>query len=364
MIVGIPTEIKQHEYRIAILPVGAQLLTADGHTVLIQKDAGLGSGFSNEAYIDAGATLVDSADELFRRAELVVKVKEPQPEEISYLRNGQILFCYFHFASSLELTRGCLQQKISAVAYETLADSQNRLPLLIPMSEVAGKMSIQEGAKCLERPMMGRGILLGGVPGVAPANVLIIGGGTVGTNAAYVAAGLGANVIIMDINLDRLRRLSEIMPPNVSTVYCDPHAIEEYAPLADLVIGAVLVPGAKAPVLISREIVKRMKKGAVLVDVAIDQGGCCETSRPTTHREPIFVEEDVVHYCVTNMPGAVGRTSTQALCNATIPYIRELSDLGLDAFLAKSEGRAAALNLRDGEIICPAILATFANQTF
>jgi alanine dehydrogenase len=364
MIVGIPKEVKQHEYRVAILPVGAQLLTADGHTVLIQRDAGLGSGFSNEAYVDAEAELVDSAAELFSSAELVLKVKEPQPEEISHLRAGQILFCYFHFASSLELTRGCLQQKISAVAYETLADAHNRLPLLIPMSEVAGKMSIQEGAKCLERPMMGRGILLGGVPGVAPANVLIIGGGTVGTNAAYVAAGLGANVVIMDINLDRLRRLSEIMPPNVSTVYCDPHAIEEYAPLADLVVGAVLVPGAKAPVLIPRAIVKRMKKGAVLVDVAIDQGGCCETSRPTSHSQPIFVEEDVVHYCVTNMPGAVGRTSTQALCNATIPYVRELAQLGLDAFLAQSEGRAAALNLRNGKITCPAILSAFPDGGF
>lgn len=359
MIVGVPKEVKQDEYRTAMLPVGVHLLVSNGHTVLIERDAGIGSGFSNEAYQAAGAQLTDSADELFALADMIVKVKEPQPVEISRMRSGQIVFCYFHFASSRELTAQCLKAGISAVAYETLADKQNKLPLLTPMSEVAGKMSIQEGAKCLERPLMGRGILLGGVPGVAPANVLIIGGGTVGTNAAQVAAGLGANVTIMDINIDRLRHLSEIMPPNVSTVYCDPHAIEKYATLADLVVGAVLVPGAKAPVLITREIVRQMKKGAALIDVAIDQGGSCETSRPTTHSQPTFIDEEVVHYCVTNMPGAVGRTSSQALCNATIPYVCELAEHGLDLFLKSSPGRAAALNLRDGQITCPAVSAAF-----
>ncbi|MBT8041679.1 MAG: alanine dehydrogenase [Pontiella sp.] len=359
MIIGVPREVKSDEYRIAMLPVGAQLLIADGHTVLIEKDAGLGSGFSNEDYSAVGAEIVDSPQELFERADMIVKVKEPQSEEIERLKSGQIVFCYFHFASSRELTIQCLERGISAVAYETLSDRQGRLPLLTPMSEVAGKMSVQEGAKCLERPMMGRGILLGGVPGVAPADVLVLGGGVVGTHAARVAAGLGANVTIMDISLDRLRQLDETMPPNVSTVFCEPHAIEHYAVLADLVVGCVLIPGAIAPKLISRELVSRMKKGSVIVDVCIDQGGCCETSRPTTHSEPVYIVDEVVHYCVTNMPGAVGRTSSHALCNATLAYCRELASLGLDGFLEKSPGRHAALNLRGGKIICRAVAEAF-----
>ncbi|MCK4604851.1 MAG: alanine dehydrogenase, partial [Deltaproteobacteria bacterium] len=265
MIIGIPREIKQDEYRVAMLPVGAELLIGDGHKIVFEKGAGLGSGFDDVAYASAGAELVDSAEELYAKAEMIVKVKEPQPEEIEWLRPGLVVFCYFHFAGSRELTEGCLRKRIAAVAYETLADEQERLPLLTPMSEVAGKMSIQEGAKCLEKPMMGRGILLGGVSGVEPANVLIIGGGVVGSNAARVAAGLGARVTIMDINLDRLRYLNETMPPNITTVYCDPHAVRRYASKADLIVGAVLIPGGKTPVLIDRQVLKQMKKGSVLV---------------------------------------------------------------------------------------------------
>jgi alanine dehydrogenase len=342
-----------------MLPVGAHLLVGKGHTVLVQEGAGMGSGYDDAAYEAVGAQMVDTADEVYARAEMIVKVKEPQPEEIEKLRPNQTMFTFFHFAGSRALTEGCLRKELAAVAYETLADEQGRLPLLTPMSEVAGKMSIQEGAKCLERPMMGRGILLGGVAGVAPADVLVIGGGIVGTNAARVAAGLGANVVIMDINLNRLRYLDEIMPPNVTTLYSDPHAVRNYATEADLVIGAVLVPGAKAPMLITRDILRQMKRGAVLVDVSIDQGGCAETSRPTTHSDPVYLVEEVVHYCVANIPGAVGRTSSQALCNATLPYCLELASLGLDAFVAKSPGRAAALNMRAGKISYRAVAEAF-----
>jgi alanine dehydrogenase len=359
MLIGVPREIKQDEYRVAMLPVGVQLLKEDGHTVLVEEGAGLASGFADEDYTAAGATLAKTAGEILDQAELVVKVKEPQPVEIEGMRPGQLIFCYFHFAGSRELTEACLKRGITAIAYETLSDDNGHLPLLTPMSEVAGKMSIQEGAKCLEKPMMGQGILLGGVPGVEPANVLIIGGGVVGTNAARVAAGLGANVTIMDVNIRRLRQLDEIMPPNVTTVYCDPHAVERWAILADLVIGAVLIPGAKAPMVITRELLKKMKKGAVLVDVSIDQGGCFETSRPTTHSDPVFVVQDVVHYCVTNMPGAVGRTSSQALCNATLPYARELAGLGAEGFTAQSPGRMASVNMQDGRIVCAAVSAAF-----
>lgn len=359
MIIGVPAETKKDEYRIAMLPVGAHLLTTDQHTVLIEKGAGQGSGFEDTEYIEAGATIVESAEQVFSQSDLIVKVKEPQEDEIRMIRNHQTVFCYFHFAGSRELTEGCLEKEISAVAYETLADRQGRLPLLTPMSEVAGKMSIQEGAKCLEKPMMGRGLLLGGVAGVEPANVLIIGGGVVGSNAARVAAGLGAKVTIMDINLDRLRHLDEVMPPNVTTVYCDPHAVERYAVEADVVVGAVLIPGAKAPVLIDRNLLRNMKKGSVLVDVSIDQGGSFETSHPTTHSDPVFVVDGVVHYCVANMPGAVGRTSSHALCNATLPYCRELANMGLDAFIAQGEGWSAALNMRNGQLTCDAVAEVF-----
>ena len=359
MLIGIPQEIKKDEYRVAMLPIGVELLKKDGCRVLFQKGAGLGSGYADDVYAAAGAELVDSADEIYAQAEMIVKVKEPQPEEITQLRPGLIVFCYFHFAGSRDLTEACLKKQIVAVAYETLADRQGHLPLLTPMSEIAGKMSIQEGAKCLEKPMMGRGILLGGVPGVAPANVLIIGGGTVGTSAARVAAGLGANVVLMDISLDRLRYLDSIMPPNVTTVFCDPHTIRQCVVSADLVVGAALVPGGQTPVLIDRQTLLTMKKGAVLVDVSIDQGGCFATSRPTTHSDPVFIEEGIVHYCVTNMPGAVGRTSTKALCNATLPYCRELAQTGLDVFVKRTAGHAAALNMRDGKLLHPAVANAF-----
>lgn len=361
MIIGAPKEIKADEYRVAVLPVGVELLTKDGHTVLIEKGAGLGSGFDDQNYKTAGAQIVETSDEIFRRAEMIVKVKEPLGGEIAKLKDGRIVFCYFHFAASRELTEGCLKAGITAVAYETLEDNQGRLPLLTPMSEIAGKMSVQEGAKYLERPMMGRGILLGGVAGVAPANVLILGGGVVGTSAAHVAAGMGANVTIMDINLDRLRYLDEIMPANLTTIYCDPHAVQEYAVAADLVIGAVLLAGAKAPVLIERSLVSKMKNGSVIVDVSIDQGGCIETSRPTTHHEPTYVVDGVVHYCVTNMPGAVGRTSSQALCNATLPYVRQLASLGVNDFASASTGHKAAVNMRGHKLTHKAVSKAFSN---
>ncbi|NTW49612.1 MAG: alanine dehydrogenase [Chlorobiales bacterium] len=359
MIIGVPREVKTHEYRVAMLPVGADNLVRDGHAVLIEKGAGLGAGIPDNAYAAAGAEIVDSAEALYRRSELIVKVKEPQPEEISRLHSGQIVFCYFHFASSRELTEGCLKQGITAIAYETLTDREGRLPLLTPMSEIAGKLSIQEGAKCLEKPMQGRGVLLGGVPGVERATVLVLGGGVVGSSATRIAAGMGANVVIMDVNHDRLRYLEEVMPANVKTVYSDPHAVEEYAAKADLIIGAVLIPGARAPRLIKRETLKQMKSGAVLVDVAIDQGGCFETSRPTTHQEPTFVVDGIVHYCVTNMPGAVSRTSTYALCNVTLPYCRELAKSGAEAFVAKTSGYAASLNMKGGKIYHSAVANAF-----
>ena len=359
MIIGVPKETKTDEYRVGLLPVGAQLLTDDGHTVLIERQAGLGSGFSDEQYAAAGAQNAATAEEIYERAELIVKVKEPQSHEMTLLREGQTVFCYFHFAASRELTLGCLEAGITAIAYETLRDADGRLPLLTPMSEVAGKMCVHEGAKYLERPMMGRGILLGGVPGVAPADVLILGGGVVGTNAARIAAGMGANVTIMDINLDRLRYLDEIMPANVTTIYCDPHAVEQYATHADLVIGAVLIPGGRAPMLIGRPLLKKMKTGSVIVDVCIDQGGCVETCRPTTHHEPTYVVDGVVHYCVTNIPGAVSRTSSQALCNATLPYVRELASAGVEAFAALDAGRAASLNIRNHRLVNEAVCAVY-----
>jgi len=359
MIIGVPREIKADEYRVALLPVGAELLTRDGHTVLLERGAGLGSGFDDADYAAAGATVVDTPDEVYARAGLIVKVKEPQEAEIARLRRGQILFCFFHFAGSRPLTEACLRAGVAAVAYETLQDRDGRLPLLTPMSEVAGKMSVQEGAKYLENPMMGRGILLGGVPGVEPADVLILGGGVVGSNAARVAAGLGANVVVMDSNLDRLRYLDEVLPANVTTLYSDPHAVARYAAGADLVIGAVLIPGGRAPVLVAEALVRKMKSGAVIVDVSVDQGGCVETIRPTTHHAPTYLVDGVVHYGVTNIPGAVGRTSSQALCNATLPYARELAGLGVEAFAARDRGHALALNMQGGRLTNAAVAAAF-----
>ena len=361
MIIGVPKEIKADEYRIALLPVGAHVLAQDGHEVLIEENAGLASGYHDEEYKSAGARIVSSVDSIFAESNLIIKVKEPQDEELNQFSSSQIVFGYFHFASSEDLTNTCLQKNITALAYETLTDSSGQLPLLKPMSEVAGKMSIQEGAKCLEKPMLGRGVLLGGVAGVAPANILILGAGVVGSNAARVAAGLGANVIIMDIDIDKLRHIDEVMPDNVTTIYSDPHAIEEYAIHADLIIGATLVPGARAKKLIHKNLLKRMKRGSVLVDVSIDQGGCFETSKPTTHHDPVYVIDDIVHYCVTNIPGAVARTSSQALCNATLPYIQKLSNLGLQAFLNESKNLRNALNIHEGKIKHLAVANAFPN---
>lgn len=329
MIVGVPKEIKTDEYRVAMLPVGVEELTRAGHRVLVEKDAGQGSGIGNDDYARHGAELVETAADIFARADLIVKVKEPLPAEWPLLCDGQAVFTYFHFAADEPLTRAIVASGATAIAYETIGDGQRHQPLLTPMSEVAGRMSIQEGAKYLEKPFLGRGILLGGVTGVQPATVVVIGGGVVGLNAAKVAAGLGANVYVLDIDLDRMRYLDDIMPPNVTTVFSDRHTIADTVVRADLVIGAVLIPGARAPNLIAREHLKRMQAGSVIIDVAIDQGGCVETARPTTHSKPTYVVEDVVHYCVTNMPGAVGRTSTYALCNVTLPYVLQIAKKGV-----------------------------------
>jgi alanine dehydrogenase len=359
MIVGVPREIKSDEYRVAMLPVGAEELTSAGHVALIEAGAGQGSGIADAEYASAGAILVETAREIWERADMIVKVKEPQPSEWPLLRPGQVVFTYFHFAADEALTRAILESGITAIAYETLRDAKGTLPLLTPMSEVAGRMSIQEGAKFLERPQEGRGILLAGVPGVAPAEVAILGGGIVGSNAAKVAAGLGANVLILDINLDRLRYLDDIMPPNVTTLYSDRHTIRDSIERADLVVGAVLIAGARAPRLVRRDDLGRMKTGAVIVDVAIDQGGCIETSRPTTHHQPTYLVDGVVHYCVTNMPGAVGRTSTYALCNVTLPYVLQIAKAGWRAAASADPGIAEGVNIDRGRVSNRAVAATF-----
>ena len=359
MIVGVPKEIKPDEYRVAMIPAGVEELVRQGHTVLIEAGAGLGSGLLDLDYAKQGAELVTSADEVFSRSDMIIKVKEPQKAEWSRLRPGQIVFTYFHFAASRDLTEAMIASETACVAYETLEDDLGRLPLLTPMSEVAGRMSIQEGAKYLERPQMGRGILLGGVPGVAPAHITILGGGVVGANAAKIAAGFQADVAILDINMDRLRYLDDVMPANVNVLFSDRHVLLEELRLADLVVGAVLIPGAKAPSLVRREDLKVMKPGSVIIDVAIDQGGCVETSRPTSHSEPTFVEEEVVHYCVTNMPGAVGRTSTFALCNVTLPWAILIANHGLKNAAKESRSVATAINTYHGELTNQAVAETF-----
>jgi alanine dehydrogenase len=350
MRIGVPKEVKADEYRVAMMPVGVESLVKGGHQVAVETNAGVSSGFPDDDYRKAGASIVPTHEEAITGAEMIVKVKEPQPAEIKLFRPGQIIFTYFHFAASPELTQACMESEIVAIAYETIKDKQGRLPCLTPMSEIAGKMSIQEGAKYLEKPMMGRGILLGGVPGVAPANVLVLGGGIVGTHAARVAAGLGASVALMDVNLDRLRYLSDVMPANVKTIFSDAFNIREYLRHADLIIGAVLIPGAKAPRLVTRADLPEMRNGSVIVDVAIDQGGCVETSRPTTHQNPTFVVDGVVHYCVANMPGAVGRTSTIALCNATLPYALRIADRGYEKAAVEDPGLGDGINLAGGRI--------------
>lgn len=359
MIVGVPREVKQDEYRVAMLPVGVEELTRAGHKVLVERGAGLGSGISDDQYRENGAAIIDSAADVFAQADLIVKVKEPQTAEFPLLRRGQVLFTYLHFAASETLTRGVLETGITAAAYETLRGKHGDLPCLTPMSEVAGRMSIQEGAKYLERPQEGRGILLGGVPGVPPAHIAILGGGVVGKNAARIAAGFQADVNILDISVDRLRYLDDIMPANVNTLYSDRHNIRDQLTRADLIIGAVLIEGARAPRLVLEDDLKMMKPGAVIIDVAIDQGGCVETARPTTHSQPTYIVNGVVHYCVTNMPGAVGRTSTYALCNVTFPYVMQIAQRGLHPAAALDPGLANAINMYDGKLTNKAVADTF-----
>ncbi len=351
MKIGIPIEIKPQENRVAIQPGGVQQLVSHGHLVMIQNGAGEGSGFSDEQYIAAGAKIIDDVDELWKASEMIMKVKEPIAEEYSRIQVGQILFTYFHFAADETLTKAIMDSKSIAIAYETVEKSDRSLPLLIPMSEVAGRMATQEGAKFLEKAMGGRGVLMGGIPGVPPANVLVLGGGIVGVNAAKIAAGMGANTTIMDINMPRLRYLDDVMPKNITTLFSSEANIRALLPTVDLIIGAVLKPGAKAPHLITRAMLKEMRAGTVLVDVAIDQGGCFETSKPTTHQEPTYIIDDVVHYCVANMPGAVPYTSTLGLTNVTLPYAIAIANKGWKKAVQDDAELLKGVNIVDGSIV-------------
>jgi len=359
MILGVPKEIKVLEARVAMTPAGVHALLNDGHQVLVETGAGLGSGFSDQEYLEAGATMMADIDALWQQAKMIVKVKEPQPVEIARARPGQMIFTYFHFAADEDLTKGMMASGAHCFAYETLKVGPH-LPLLTPMSEVAGRMSVQEGAKALQAPQGGRGVLLGGLPGVSPAHVLVLGGGVVGTQAAYMAAGLGARVTIMDLDLERMRYLEDVMPDNVTTLYSSPQAIREQLLHTDLLIGAVLIPGARAPKLVTKEDLKLMPNGAVLVDVAVDQGGCIETCTPTTHENPTFVVEGVIHYCVANMPGAVPRTSTFGLTNATLPYTRKLARLGAQQAVLQDESLCTAANVLAGQLTYGAVGEAFA----
>jgi alanine dehydrogenase len=357
MRIGVPTEIKTDEYRVAITPAGVRELASRGHEVLVQSGAGEGSAMSDEQFRAQGALIVADADAVFAQAELVLKVKEPQPVEVGRLREGQTLFTYLHLAAEPELSKGLMASGARCIAYETVVDSEGRLPLLAPMSEVAGKIATQAGAFMLEKPLGGRGILLGGVPGVAAATVLVIGGGVVGMNAAFIAIGMQADVFVFDRSIDRLRDLEVAFGGRASTVYSSTLAIEEMLPAADLVIGAVLVHGGRAPHVITREQLKLMRPQAVLVDVSIDQGGCFETSRPTTHSDPTFEVDGITHYCVANMPGAVPITSTYALTNATLPYVIELAGRGIDEALEANASLRTGLNVDNGHITHPAVIA-------
>lgn len=359
MIIGIPKEIKNNENRVALTPAGAKELVKRGHTVYVQHTAGENSGFPDSAYETVGAKILPSINDVYQTAEMIVKVKEPIAVEYPLVRKGQLVFTYFHFALDEKLTLAMMDSGSVCLAYETVENPDGTLPLLIPMSEVAGRMSIQEGARFLEKPQGGKGILLGGVPGVKPARVLVLGGGIVGYNAALMAAGMGADVTIADISLPRLRHLEEIMPANVRTLYSSTHNIETELPATDLVIGAVLIPGAKAPHLITKEMLGLMKPGSVLVDVAIDQGGCFETSHPTTHADPVYTVDGIVHYCVANIPGAVPQTSTLALTNATLPYVLELADKGWKEACKEDKTLYPGLNIIEGQIAYPAVAEAF-----
>ncbi len=351
MIIGVPKEIKSNENRVALTPAGALEFTRRGHAVFIQATAGIGSGFEDKDYVGAGAQILATADEVWAKAEMIMKVKEPIAEEYARCGANQLIFTYFHFASSEELTKAMIERKSICLAYETVETKDRQLPLLIPMSEVAGRMAIQEGAKYLEKPAGGRGVLLGGVPGVPPGKVLVLGGGIVGTQAAKMAAGLGAMVTILDVNLTRLRYLSDVMPANVVTQYSNEYNIRQLIQTHDLIIGAVLLPGAKAPNLITRDMLKLMRPGTVVVDVAVDQGGCIETTRPTTHADPTYIIDDVVHYCVANMPGAVPFTSTLALTNATLPYALQLAEKGWKKACADNAELKLGLNIVAGKVV-------------
>lgn len=357
MLVGAPKEIKNHEYRVGLTPASVRELTRRGHRVLAQTGAGAEIGLDDDQYRAAGAEIAPDAAAVFAAADMIVKVKEPQPQECRMLRRGQTLFTYLHLAPDPEQTAALIDSGVTAVAYETVTDERGGLPLLAPMSEVAGRMAVQAGAHCLEKAQGGRGVLLGGVPGAPAATVTVLGGGVVGTNAARMAVGLGAKVTVIDRSLPRLRELDALFGGALQTIYSTHDAVEEHVLSADLVIGGVLIPGAAAPRLVTRDMVARMKRGAVIVDVAIDQGGCCETSRPTTHAEPTYVVDGVVHYCVANMPGAVARTSTLALNNATLPFILALADKGPRRALAEDAHLRRGLSIHDGQLTCAAVAA-------
>ncbi len=359
MIVGVPREIKDNENRVAIVPSGVAALADRGHTVLVEKGAGLGSGIADEDYAKAGATVAQSAADVWARADMVMKIKEPLPPEYRLMRRGQVVFTYFHLASDEALTRAVLDSGIIAIAYETVQLPDGGLPLLSPMSEVAGAMAAHIGAYYLAGPNGGRGVLMGGIPGVEPARVVVIGGGTVGTNAALMAAGLGAQVTVFEVAIGRMRYLSHVLPKNVKVLYSSRHSIEEALAEADLVIGAVLIPGAKAPKLVTRDMIGRMKKGAVIVDVAVDQGGCIETSHPTTHANPTYVVDGVLHYAVANMPGAFPRTSTFALTNVTLPYALRIADLGAEAAMRRDSALKLGLNAYKGRLTCKGVAEAF-----
>ena len=359
MIIGVPKEIKNNENRVAVTPAGVKELIKHGHTVYVQETAGNGSGFSDSDYMAAGAKMLATIAEVYAIAEMIIKVKEPIAEEYPLVKKGQLVFTYFHFACERALTDAMMASGATCIAYETVRDRQGHLPLLIPMSEVAGRMSIQEGARFLERPQGGKGILLGGVPGVKPANVLVLGGGVVGSNAALMAAGLGADVTITDISLPVLRHLAQVMPKNVKTLFSSTHNIETELPDVDLVVGSVLIPVAKAPHLVSRSMLGLMKPGTVLVDVAIDQGGCFETSHPTTHSNPVYEVDGILHYAVANIPGAVPYTSTLALTNATLPYAIRLADKGWREACKNDPGLADGVNIVDGKITFKAVAEAF-----
>jgi alanine dehydrogenase len=359
MTTGVPKEIKSNENRVALVPGGAEALVHAGHTVLVEKGAGVGSGFEDDAYTAVGARTVDSAAQVWERADMIMKVKEPIEPEWPHMRRDQVIFTYFHFAASETLTRAVMHSGCVAIAYETVQLSTGELPLLTPMSEVAGRMAVQEGAKYLEKYFGGRGLLVGGVPGVEPATVVILGGGIVGANAARMAAGLGARVVLLDVSLDRLRYLADVMPANVTLLYSNRTNILQQIEKADIVIGAVLLPGAKAPHLIRREDLKRMQAGSVIVDVAVDQGGCVQTIHPTTHDDPIYVVDGVIHYGVANMPGAVSRTSALALTNATFPYALKLANLGWRAACRADRALALGVNVANGLITYPGVAEAF-----